>query len=79
MNNEDVQKKIDEGLASVKFQLKKVLCLGVAIGHLEMSEEQIRQNLNMSINFLVTLLKKQWNNVKSLYIRTTMGKAVRLF
>lgn len=79
MSNEDVQKKIDEGLASVKFQLKKVLCLGVAIGHLEMSEEQIRQNLNMSINFLVTLLKKQWNNVKSLYIRTTMGKPVRLF
>ncbi|NCP98492.1 hypothetical protein GW820_06445 [archaeon] len=59
--------------------MKKVLCLGVAVGHCQMTEEQIRQNLTMSINFLVSLLKKGWNNIKSLYISTTMGKSVRLF
>ena len=30
------------------------------------SEEQIRQNLNMSINYLVSLLKKGWNNIQAL-------------
>jgi large subunit ribosomal protein L10Ae len=70
---------ISIGKASVKFQLKKVLCLGVAIGHVQMSEEQIRQNLTMSVNFLVSLLKKGWNNIKTLYISTTMGKSVRIF
>merc|ERR1712170_305780 len=34
----------------------------------------IRSNLNLSINFLVSLLKKNWQNVKSLYIKSTMGK-----
>lgn len=67
------------GKASVKFQLKKVLCLGVAVGHTQMNEEQIRQNLTMSVNFLVSLLKKGWNNVKSLYISTTMGKSVKIY
>jgi len=76
---DDVKAKIEEGLQTVKFQLKKVLCLGVAVANVAMTEEQIRQNLNMSINYLVSLLKKGWNNIKSLYIRTTMGHAVKLF
>lgn len=76
---DDVKSKIDEGLSSVKFQLKKVLCLGVAVANDTMTEEQIRTNINMSVNYLVSLLKKGWNNVKSLYIRTTMGKPIKLF
>jgi large subunit ribosomal protein L10Ae len=76
---DDIRAKIEEGLAMVKFQLKKVLCLGVAVANVSMADEQIRQNLNMSINYLVSLLKKGWNNVKSLYIRTTMGKPIKLF
>ena len=76
---EDVKSKINENLASVKFQMKKVLCLAVAVGNDTMTEEQIRQNLAMSINYLVSLLKKGWNNIKSLHIRTTMGKPVKIF
>ena len=77
--SEQVKAKVDEQLASVKFQLKKVLCLAVAVGNVDMTEEQIRQNLTMTINFLISLLKKGWNNIKSLYIKTTMGHPVSLF
>jgi hypothetical protein len=35
--------------------------------------------LQMSINFLVSLLKKNWQNVKSLYIKSSMGKPFRLY
>merc|ERR1712023_401733 len=31
-----------------------------------------------SNNFLVSLLKKNWNNVKTLYIKSTMGKSHRI-
>ena len=41
--------------------------------------DQIRQNLITAINYLVSLLKKNWNNVKSLYIRTTMGHPVKIY
>lgn len=76
---DDVKTKINDSLSSVKFQMKKVLCLAVAVGHVDMTEEQIRQNLAMSINYLISLLKKGWNNIKSLNIKTTMGKPVKIY
>jgi large subunit ribosomal protein L10Ae len=71
--------KINEISCSVKFQLKKVLCMGVAIGNDQLSEEHIEENLIQSVNFLVSLLKKGWNNIKSLTIKTTMGKPYNLY
>lgn len=52
----------------VKFQLKKVLCMGVAVGNCAMEEKQIFQNVQLSVNFLVSLLKKNWQNVGSPFI-----------
>lgn len=76
---EDIKDKILETQSTVKFQLKKVLCLGTCVGHAEMTEEEIRQNVNMAINYFVSLLKKNWQNLKSAYIKTTMGKPQRLY
>lgn len=76
---EDLSTKVDEVKATIKFQLKKVLCLNTAVGHCGMSEAQILENLKLSINFLVSLLKKNWQNVKVLYLKTTMGKPCRLY
>jgi len=76
---EPLAKKIDEVKSSVKFQLKKVLCMATAIANVDMTEEQIRQNISMSLNFLVSLLKKGWQNLKTVTIKTTMGKPQRIF
>merc|ERR1712008_505990 len=68
-HSDDMIAKVNDIKATVKFQMKKVLCLNVAVGNVGMTEDQIVQNLNLSINFLVSLLKKNWQNVKSLYIK----------
>merc|ERR1711983_640708 len=65
--------------STIKFQMKKVLCLSVAIGNLDMDEDQLVQNIHLAINFLVSLLKKHWQNVRSLYIKSTTGPAQRLY
>merc|ERR1711929_61851 len=72
-HNDRMVGKVNDIKATVKFQMKKVLCLNVAVGNVGMTEDQIVQNLNLSINFLVSLLKKNWQNVRSLYIKSTMG------
>ena len=71
--------QVNEIKASVKFQLKKVLCLGVAVGNVSMADKELYVNTQMSINFLVSLLKKNWQNVRCLYVKSSMGKPVRLY
>jgi len=78
-HSEDLAKKVNEVRSTIKFQLKKVLCLAVAVGHVNMEEDQIMSNTMLSINFLISLLKKQWQNVGSLHIKSTMGKPQRLY
>mgnify|MGYP002062283855 FL=1 len=76
---EPLSGKVDEVKATIKFQMKKVLCLSVGIGHVEMSQDELVSNASLSINFLVSLLKKNWQNVRSLTIKSTMGKPQRLY
>ena len=55
---DDLTNKVTDIKSTIKFQLKKVLCLGVAVGHVEMTEDQLLGNTMLAINFLVSLLKK---------------------
>jgi len=76
--------------------LKKVLCLGVAIGHVDMEEDELignimvsecgvlhtcqkTNNAQLAINYLVSLLKKGWQNVGSLVIKASMSPPKRLY
>merc|ERR1739842_71173 len=76
---DDLDAKVNDLKATIKFQMKKVLCLSVAVGNIEMTEDQLIENIRLAMNFLVSLLKKHWQNVKSLHIKSSMGKPQRLY
>jgi large subunit ribosomal protein L10Ae len=78
-HSDDMAAKVHELKCTVKFQLKKVLCLAVAVGNVGQSQDELAQNLGLTINFLMSLLKKGWQNVKSLHVKSTMGKVHRLY
>ena len=59
--------------------IPQVLCLNVAVGNVNMTEDELVQNIHLAVNFLVSLLKKHWQNVRSLYIKSTMGPPQRLY
>ena len=48
---EDLNNKLTEVRSTIKFQLKKVLCLGVAIGHVQMTEDQVLANVMLGASY----------------------------
>lgn len=78
-HSESMAQKIEEVKSTIKFQMKKVLCLSVAVGHVNMTPDELAQNVHLSVNFLVSLLKKHWQNVRSLHIKSSMGPPQRLY
>ena len=78
-SGEDMQEKIDEVKSTIKFQMKKVMCLNVAIGNVSMDKQQIVANTQLAANFLASLLKKQWQNIGQIYIKSTMGPSIQIY
>jgi len=79
--NDSVADKIDEQKATVKFQLKskKSLCLAVAVANVDMTPAQIQENIVLAINFFVSLLPKNWQQVKRIHMHATMGPSFKIF
>ena len=75
----DLTEKMEGVKATIKFQMKKVMCLNVAVGNVSMEKAQIVTNVTLASNFLASLLKKNWQNIKVLYIKSTMGPPVQIF
>jgi len=78
-HDQSLSSKISEMQHTVKFQMKKVLCLGVAVGNVSLTKEQLIQNITLSVNTLIGLLKKGWQNIRSLNIKSTMGPVQRIY
>ncbi|KAI5283357.1 60S ribosomal protein L10a [Ascosphaera aggregata] len=76
---EDLSGKIIDVKSTIKFQLKKVLCMGVAVGNVGLTEEELVANIMLAINYLVSLLKKGWQNVGSLTIKASMSPPRRIY
>ena len=76
---EDMQDKINEVKSTIKFQMKKVMCLNVAIGNVSMEPKEISANTQLASNFLASLLKKQWQNIGQIFIKSTMGPSIQIY
>lgn len=77
--NDDVSEKIEAAKATIKFQMKKVMCMSLAVANVTMSPGEINLNIQLAVNFLVSLLKKNWQNIKVLYIKSTMGPPFQIY
>jgi large subunit ribosomal protein L10Ae len=78
-SSDDMQEKINEVKSTIKFQMKKVMCMNVAVGNTDMEKKEIIVNVQLAANFLASLLKKQWQNIGQMYIKTTMGPPMQIY
>lgn len=55
------------------------VALAVAVGRLKIADNELVYNIHSAANFLVSLLKKSWQNTQALYIKSTMRKPQHLY
>jgi large subunit ribosomal protein L10Ae len=76
---DSLEDKVNECKGQIKFQMKKVICLSVAVAHVGMPSDEIKTNIQISLNFLASLLKKNWQNISVVYIKSTMGPPQQIY
>ena len=76
---EEIADKVSEARHQVKFALKKVLCINAGVANVEMSKADVQRNIVLCVNFLVSLLKKNWQNMGAIYIKSTMSPSFQIY
>ncbi len=64
---------------TIRVNTKRELILHTCIGGEEMSDEDLKDNIETLYNQLIHHLPMEENNVKSVYIKFTMGKTVKVY
>lgn len=77
--NDNLAEKIEATKATIRFQMKKVTCMSLAVANITMTPQEIALNVQLAVNFLVSLLKKNWQNIKVLYIKSSMGPPMQIY
>ncbi|KAH7939314.1 hypothetical protein HPB52_010586 [Rhipicephalus sanguineus] len=78
-HGDNLYEKILESKTTMTFQMKRVLWLAVCVGHVKMTPDMLAENIDTAIRSLLTLLKKDWQNIRSIHLKSTMGRPQRIY
>merc|ERR1719373_439240 len=74
---ESIAEKVQGFAKIVKFQLKFKVgspqCLSAPIGHIKLKYPEIEENIIAAINYVLSLMKRGWQNIKRIHIKSSMG------
>ena len=74
-NLESVKQRIN---STIRFKTKNEPIVKASIGKESMTDDQLIDNFNAALNGLIHSLSKEEKNIKAVYIKTTMGKPIKL-
>ena len=77
-NPEDLKVTIERYLKVIRIQLKKQPTVQVKIGKKSMEQEKLFENLKTVVDYIADQMPHKFNNIKSMYLKTTMGRPVKI-
>lgn len=77
-NVEDLENAIKRYKRIVRIQVKKNPIVQVRIGKKSMDMEDILDNMETVVDYVADQMPYKYNNIKSIFIKTTMGKPVKV-
>jgi large subunit ribosomal protein L1 len=76
--DKNVADMIKSSKNSIRIRSKDKLTFHVAVGRRDMDAERIAENIESIVNRIESVLDKGKQNLKSIYVTTTMGKSLRV-
>jgi large subunit ribosomal protein L10Ae len=77
--SDKVADAVDDARKTCKFRLKKSIAFGFPVANVGMTSDQVYTNVMMAGNYVVSLLKKQWQSVGALWLKSSMGKHHKIY
>lgn len=75
---DDLNTAIERYQRVIRVQMKKQLIIQVKVGKKSMDSDDILENMKAVVDYVVDLMPHKYNNIKSMYLKTTMGHPVRI-
>jgi len=76
--NENIDEYLGKLDRIIKISMKKQLLMQVKVGKKSQDQAELMANIESVLNFLEHTLANGNNNIKSIYIKTSMGQSVRV-
>ena len=76
--NENIEEFVARLNRIIKVEMKKALLMQLKVGKKSQSPEDLMTNIESVLHFIETKLPNGYNNVKSIFVKTSMGKPVRV-
>ena len=75
---EDLKIAFERYKKIIRIQLKKEPIIFAKIGKKSMDKKQLFDNIKVVVNFIADKMPHRFNNFKSMYFKSTMGKSVKV-
>ena len=75
---EDLETAVDRYKRIIKIRVRKQPIVQTIIGKRSMEEEKLFENMETIVDFIVSQMPHRYNNIKSMYVKSTMGKPVKI-
>jgi len=77
-NPEDLKTAFDRYKRIVRIQMKKQPIIFAKIGKKSMDAKKLFENIKVVVNFIADQMPHKFNNFKSMYFKSTMGRPVKV-
>jgi large subunit ribosomal protein L1 len=78
VSGQDIRPIVERLRNSVKIRTKDKKVFHVKVGNTQMNEEQVAENIDAVLKRVESVLEQGHLNVRSVYVKTTMGPAVKV-
>ncbi|MEQ9716081.1 MAG: 50S ribosomal protein L1 [Candidatus Asgardarchaeia archaeon] len=74
----NIESYVDKYSRTVKYRVRDTPTINIKVGDEKMTDEQVAENIIAAINTIVSKLDRGFGNVKSMYVKLSMGPAAKI-